>query len=126
MLRSFVSLNWKIDYSYTVNCLGFRSPKAQIFEQKVKDLHKSFDTFMARRKAKLLEYVRPFVIYCNTNDIHADSASFDEWVAKEVIDESYKVNIQIDKYFGTAIWLVRAGHRANYFKIYRAGMRILS
>ena len=62
MLRSFVSLNWKIDYSFIVNSLGFKSPKAQIFQQKVQDLHKAFDTFIARRKAKLLEYVIPFVL----------------------------------------------------------------
>ena len=46
MLRSFVSLNWKIDYSYLVNSLGFKSPKAQIFQQKVQDLHKSFDLLL--------------------------------------------------------------------------------
>ena len=39
-------------------------------------------------------------------------------------DESYKVNIESEKYFGTDIWLVRTGHRANYLnylKLYRAG-----
>ena len=50
MLRYFVRLNWKIDYSYTINCLGFRSPKAQIFQKKY------FEIFIVRRKAKLLEY----------------------------------------------------------------------
>ena len=64
MLRSFVSLNWKIDYSYIVNCLGFKSPKAQVFQQKVQDLHKSYDNFIARRKEKLLENVIPFVLDC--------------------------------------------------------------
>ena len=41
-------------------------------------------------------------------------------------DESYKVIIEIDKYFGTVILLVRAGHHANYLQLYRAGMRIFS
>ena len=36
------------------------------------------------------------------------------------------MNIEIDNYFGTVIWLVRTGHRANYLKLYRAGMRIFS
>ena len=126
MLRSFVSLNWKIDYSYLVNSLGFKSPKAQIFQQKVQDLHKAFDTFIARRKAKLLEYVRPFVIDCIKKKTIPSSKAFDDWVTNNVKDESYKVNLEIDKYFGTSIWLVRAGHRANYFKLYRAGMRIFS
>ena len=30
MLRSFVSLNWKIDYLYLVKSIGFKSPKSQI------------------------------------------------------------------------------------------------
>ena len=126
MLRSFVSLNWKIDYSYIVNSIGFKSPKAQIFQQKVQDLHKSFDTFNATRKAKCLEYVRPFVIYCLDNNVDPNSRTFDDWLTTEVQDETYKANLEIDKYFGTSIWLVRAGHRANYLKLYRAGMRIFS
>ena len=40
------------------------------------------------------------------------------------VDLRYKLNLNIDKFFGTAIWLVRAGHRANYFKLYKAGMRV--
>ena len=97
MLRSFVSLIWKIDYSYIVNSIGFKSPKAQIFQQKVQDLHKSFDTFSATRKAKCLEYARPFVIYCLENNIEANSRSFDDWLETEVQDESYKANLEIDK-----------------------------
>ena len=103
MLRSFVSLIWKIDYSYIVNSVGFKPTKAQIFQQKVQDLHKSFDTFSATRKAKYLEYVRPFVIYCLENNIEANSRSFDDRLTTEVQDESYKANLEIDKYFGTAI-----------------------
>ena len=88
-LRSVISLIWKSDCSYTVNSIGFKSPKAQIFQQKVQDLHKSFDTFSATRKAKCLEYVRPFVIYCLENKIEAISRSFDDWVTTDVQDESY-------------------------------------
>ena len=40
MLRSFVSLSWNIDYSFLSNAIDFKSPKAQLFQQKVQDLHK--------------------------------------------------------------------------------------
>ena len=107
MLRSFVSLNWKIDYSFIV-----MSPKAQIFQQKVQDLHKAFDTFIARRKAKLLEYVRPFVLDCIKRNKESTPEYFEQWVANEVKDLSYKLNSNIDKYLGTSICLVKAEHRA--------------
>ena len=34
--------------------------------------------------------------------------------------------IEIQKYFGTSLWLYRAGQRANHFKLCRAGMRVFS
>ena len=66
------------------------------------------------------------MIDCIKKKVIPSSKAFDDWVKNNVKDESYKVNLEIDKYFGTSIWLVRAGHRANYFKLYRAGMRIFS
>jgi hypothetical protein len=45
MLRSFVSLNWKIYYSFLCTSIGFKSPKAQLLQLKVKDHHKCWDTF---------------------------------------------------------------------------------
>ena len=48
-------------------------------------------------------YVRSFVIYCSENNIEANSRSFDDWVTAEVQDESYKANLEIDKYFGTSM-----------------------
>jgi hypothetical protein len=63
---------------------------------------------------------------CIKRNKEATPEYFEQWVANEVKDLSYKLNLNIDKYFGTAIWLVRAGHRANYLKLYRAGMRIFS
>ena len=87
MLRSFVSINWKTNYSYIVYSIGFKSPKAQIFQHKVQDLHKSSDTFNATRKAK-----------CLGTNIEHNSNTFDDWVTTEVQDETYKANLEIDKY----------------------------
>ena len=39
-----------------------------------------------------------------------------------ILNSGYNLNLDL----GTEIWLGRAGHRANYFKLYRAGMRIIS
>ena len=44
----------------------------------------------------------------------------------EIKNENLKVLIQIQKYFGTAIWLYRAGTRSNHFKLYRAAIRVFS
>ena len=37
-----------------------------------------------------------------------------------------KLMIEIQKYFGTSLWLYRAGQRANYYKLSRAGMRVFA
>ena len=42
------------------------------------------------------------------------------------MDPCLKIIIQIQKYFGTSIWLYRAGIRANYHKLYRAAIRVFS
>ena len=51
MHRCFVTLNWHINYSPIANFANFKSPKAQLVIQKVSDLHKSNDIFMASRGA---------------------------------------------------------------------------
>ena len=92
MLRSFVSLSWNVDHSFLCNAIGFKSPKAQIFQQKVQDLHKCMDTYNARRTAKLREYTRVYVLWCNTNNIDATDKGFESWFKTTVKDESFKVN----------------------------------
>ena len=92
MLRSFVSLSWNIDYSFLSNAIGFKSPKAQLFQQKVQDLHKCMDTYNARRSAKLREYVRVFVLWCKNYKVDANEKEFEKWLNTSVKDESFKVN----------------------------------
>ena len=61
MLRSFVSLNWNILYSFMCRTIGFKSPKAQLLQQKVQDMHKSWDTFNIVRGSILKEAVKLFI-----------------------------------------------------------------
>ena len=77
MLRSFVSLSWNVDHSFLCNAIGFKSPKAQIFQQKVQDLHKCMDTYKARRTPKLRKYTRVNALWCNTNNIDATDKGFE-------------------------------------------------
>ena len=126
MLRSFVSLNWDIYYSYLCKCLGFKSPKAQILQQKVQDMHKSWDTFLIVRDAVIKEVVKLFVEHAQVNNIDESAANFEIWMEEKVVDPCLKIIIQIQKYFGTSIWLYRAGIRANYHKLYRAAIRVFS
>ena len=126
MLRSFVSLSWNIDYSYLCNAIGFKSPKAQLFQQKVQELHKCMDTYNARRPAKLKEYARTFVLWSRKNDVSPNAEQFEKWLQTKVQNESFKINVEIDKMFGTALWLCHAGQRANHWKIYRAALKVFS
>ena len=126
MLRSFVSLTWKIYYSLLCKAIGFVSPKAQLVQQKVTDLHKGWDTFMSQRFAILREIARLFLKFAEKNSIEANADNFEVWEKTEIKNENLKVLIQIQKYFGTAIWLYRAGTRSNHFKLYRAAIRVFS
>ena len=126
MLRSFVSLTWKIYYSFLCKAIGFVSPKAQLVQQKVTDLHKGWDTFMSQRFAILREIARLFLKFAEKNSIEANADNFEVWEKTEIKNENLKVLIQIQKYFGTAIWLYRAGTRSNHFKLYRAAIRVFS
>ena len=79
MLRSFVSLTWKIYYSFLCKAIGFVSPKAQLVQQKVTDLHKGWDTFMSQRFAILREIARLFLKFAEKNSIEANADNFEVW-----------------------------------------------
>ena len=126
MLRSYVSLNWKILYSFLCKSIGFLSPKAQLLQLKVQDMHKSWDTFNTSRDAIIKEAVKLFIDFAEENKIDVSAANFDKWLENEVKDPNLKLAMDIQKYFGTSLWLYHAGQRANYYKLYRAGMRVFS
>ena len=126
MLRSFVSLTWEIFYSFLCRSIGFKSPKAQLLQQKVQDMHKSWDTFNTVKEAMTKEVVKVFVDYAAEKEIDATADTFEKWVQTEVQNPDIKLVVQILKYFGTSLWLYRAGQRANYYKLSRAGLRVFS
>ena len=126
MLRSFVSLNWKILYSFVCKSIGFLSPKAQLLQLKVQDMHKSTDTFYTSRDAIVKEVVKLFIQHADENTIEATSETFELWLENDVKNPNILLAMNIQKYFGTSLWLYHAGQRANYFKLYRAAMRVFS
>ena len=126
MLRSFVSLTWKIFYSFLCRAIGFVSPKAQLVQSKVTDMHKGWDTFMAQRNAMLREFAKIFLDYASKNGVEATSENFEEWERTVLKNKKLKMLIQIQKYFGTSLWLYRAGTRSNHFKLSRAGIRVFA
>ena len=126
MLRSFVSLNWHISYSFLCKSIGFRSPKAQLLQQKVQDIHKSWDTFMTTRDATIKEVVKAYIDFANEHNVDATADNFESWLKNEVKNPNIKLQMEIQKYFGTSVWLYRAGVRANYHKLYRAAIRVFS
>ena len=93
---------------------------------KVTDLHKGWDTFIAQRQAIMREIVRLFLDFASKNGVEAKSENFEHWEKNEVKNKNLKMLIQIQKYFGTAFWLYRAGSRSNHYKLTRAGMRVFS
>ena len=126
MLRSFVSLNWDIIYSFLCRSIGFKSPKAQLLQQKVQDMHKSWDTFNTVREAIVKEIVKLFVDFATDKQLDANAENFETWANTEVKNPDLKLMIEVQKYFGTSLWLYRAGQRANHFKLSRAGIRVFS
>ena len=115
MLRSFVSLTWEIYYSFLCKSIGFKSPKAQLLQLKVQDMHKSWDTFNTVREAIVKELVKLFVDYASKNQLDVTADNFEAWSNNEVKNPVVKLMIEIQKYFGTSLWLYRAGQRANYY-----------
>ena len=82
MLRSCVSLNWRICYSFLCRIIVFRSPKAQLLQQKVQDMHKSWDITV--RDAIIKEVIKIFIDFSDENNIDASSANFESWLEKRL------------------------------------------
>ena len=106
--------------------LGFQSPKAQLLQEKVQDMHKCWDTFLIIRDSVIKEIAKLFVEFSELKNIDATAENFEFWVENYVENENIKLLVQIQKYFGSSLWLYRAGQRANYFKLYTAGARLFS
>ena len=97
MLRSYVSLTWKICYGFLSKAIGFLSPKAQLVMSKVTDLHKGWDAFIAQRNAVIREVVKAFLEFARKKGIKANSDTFEEWEKNEVKNENYEKTLEGDK-----------------------------
>ena len=95
-------------------------------QSKVTDMHKGWDTFIAQRNAMMREFAKLFLDYATEHGIEASSENFEGWEKTVVKNKKLKMLIQIQKYFGTSLWMYRAGTRSNHLKLSRAGIRIFS
>ena len=89
-------------------------------------MHKSWDTFLTVRDALIKEIIKLFLDFVAEHDIDDSANNFEIWLDTQVKSPIIKLVMEIQKYFGTSIWLYRAGTRANYFKICRAAMKVFS
>ena len=80
---------------------------------------------MAARTAKLRELVYPFVQWCKEKKIEPTESEFQKFVENSK-NANYKLAVQIESIFGTAIWMHHAGVRANYPKITTAASNVFS
>ena len=126
MLRSYVKLIWNMDFSYLCKSIHFDSPKAQIVQLKVADFHKSWDTFLSNRKAKLLEICYPFVKHAMKDGIPVTIENFYRWKDWFVKSETYNLVYDIESYFGTCLWMFQAAIRANNYDMALKARRLFS
>ena len=124
MHRAFVSLNWPIIYSEIAKFVNFKSPKAQLVIQKVADLLKSTDIFIAQRTAKIREILVPFIKHCHKEGIHPSPHYFEDFVDKEVKDPNYKLAVKIEQIYSTCLWIIYAAIRANNPKLIKAARNV--
>ena len=117
MLRSLVKLQWNIDYQELVKSIHFETPKALFTQLKVTDYRKSLDTCKTARKAKVREFVTPFVRYARDKNLDINVASFLLWKKFLVKSETYKALYEIERIYGTSFLLFHASVRANNFKL---------
>ena len=69
--------------------IGFVSPKAQILQQKVQDMHKSWDTFNTTSDALTKEGVKLFVEHAEDNETEANAENFETWLEKDVKNQNW-------------------------------------
>ena len=67
---------------------------------------------MAARTAKLRELVYPFVQWCKEKKIEPTESEFQKFVENSK-NANYKLAVQIESIFGTAIWMHHVGVRAK-------------
>ena len=97
-----------------------------MLQLKVQDHYKCWDTFQIVREAIVKEAVKLFMEFAAEKQVDLSAQNFETWIENDVQNPQLKLTVEIQKYFGTSLWLFRAGQRANYFKLYRAAMRVFA
>ena len=126
MLRSYVKLVWNINLSELCKSIHFESPKAQYVQEKVKDFHKSLDTFRISQEAKLCELAYPFVKYARKNKVNTSIESYYLWKKWFVKNESYILVHDIEEVYGTSFSLYHSSIRANNFRYSEIAKQVFS
>ena len=67
----------------------------------------------------------PFVKFCKENNLEASEEEFQNFVTNAK-DPNYKLAVQIESIYGTAIWVHHAGTRAKYPKLTKAASKVFS
>ena len=126
MLRSYVKLVWNINLSELCKSIHFESPKAQYVQEKVKDFHKSLDTFRISQEAKLRELAYPFVKYARKNKVNTSIESYYLWKKWFVKNENYILVHDIEEVYGTSFSLYHSSIRANNFRYSEIAKQVFS
>ena len=86
--RAFVKINWDIFVRDVGICLGFKSPRAQDYLQKVSDHHKMWPLLEIMYPALTLELITPYVKDCQTESTSPTCTGYWEW-CKHVTNPNY-------------------------------------
>ena len=117
MLRCLTKLSWNLDYSDLCEAIHLVTPKAKFMIEKQTDFRKGLDFVRTARKAKLRELVTPFVKFCKAENVKPLVDHFILWKKNFVEDETYLVQYNIERIFGTSLLLYVSSMRANNYKL---------
>ena len=119
-------LEWDLDYEELVKSIHFETPKALFMQEKVTDFRKSLDTYRTVRKAKLREFVTPFIKYAKENNLEINLDSFLLWKKWFVKCKTYLTLFEIERVFGTSFILFHAALHANNFNLANIAKKVFS
>ena len=126
MVSQCFDLDWNINLSELCKAINFESPKAQIVQEKVKDFHKSLDTFRISQEAKICELVYPYVKYAMEHNIPTSVESYYTWKKFFVKNENYHLVQDIEELYGTSFSLFHSSLHANNFESAQLAKRAFS
>ena len=117
---------WHIDFSKLAEAMKLDSPKAQLMIKQGVDFRKSFDFLRSCRKAKLRDFLYPFVIFCHKKKIVATVENFFRWKTEKVRSDTYKTIFELERFYGTSLILFLSSYKANNHKMMRIAKQCFS